>query len=82
MAFGIAELVILGLLADWLVRKIGLPGLVGLLLLGVIMGPHVSGALNADTREVAADLRQVALVVILLRAGFEISKDALAKVGI
>jgi len=81
MAFGIAELVILGLLVDWLARKFRLPGLIGLLLLGVIMGPHVSGLLNAETRAVAADLRLIALVVILLRAGFEISKDALAKVG-
>ncbi|MCK5804860.1 MAG: cation:proton antiporter [Lentisphaeria bacterium] len=81
MALGLAELVILGLLVDWLVRKARLPGLVGLLLLGIMLGPHVGGLLNAQTRAVASDLRLIALVVILLRAGFEVSREALAKVG-
>ena len=39
MVVGIAEMVLLGLLADWLFRRLGLPGLLGLLLLGVLFGP-------------------------------------------
>jgi len=81
MAIGIAELVLLGLLVDWLTRKARLPGLVGLLLLGVAMGPFVLDAVNAETSSVAADWRLIALVVILLRAGFELSREALWKVG-
>lgn len=81
MALGIAEIILLGLLADWLARKARLPGLLGLLALGILMGPYVLGLINASTQAVAADLRLIALVVILLRAGFEISREALAKVG-
>lgn len=82
MAFGIAELIILGLMFDWIARKMKLPGLLGLLFLGILIGPHVLNILNEATKSVGSDLRLIALVIILLRAGFEISKEALAKVGI
>ncbi|MBI9016844.1 MAG: cation:proton antiporter [Phycisphaerae bacterium] len=82
MAFGIAELILLGLMVDWLVRKIKLPGLVGLLLLGVALGPYALNKLPTDLQTAGSDLRLIALVVILLRAGFEISREALAKVGV
>lgn len=81
MALGIAEIILLGLLADWLARKMRLPGLLGLLALGIMMGPCALGVINPSTQAVAADLRLIALVVILLRAGFEMSREALAKVG-
>ena len=82
MALGIAELVLLGLLFDWIFRLIKLPGLIGLLFLGVLMGPYGFNSLNSATQNVAADLRLIALIVILLRAGFEISREALSKVGV
>jgi NhaP-type Na+/H+ or K+/H+ antiporter len=81
MALGLAEIILLGLLADYLTRKLRLPGLVGLLLLGVLLGPYALALVNAETAAVAADWRMIALVVILLRAGLEMSKEALAKVG-
>ncbi|MGD9809687.1 MAG: cation:proton antiporter, partial [Deferribacterales bacterium] len=81
MALGLAEIILLGLLADYLTRKLRLPGLVGLLLLGVLLGPYALALVNAETAAVAADWRMIALVVILLRAGLEMSKQALAKVG-
>jgi solute carrier family 9B (sodium/hydrogen exchanger), member 1/2 len=81
MAIGIAELILLGLIVEWAARKIKLPGLVGLLILGVVMGPHFFNQINPETRSVAADWRMIALVVILLRAGLEMSKEALARVG-
>ncbi len=82
MAVGLAELVILGLLADWIFRKLGMPGLVGMLLLGVGLGPYVLGVLSPDLMHVSSDLRMIALIVILLRAGFELSKDTMARVGL
>jgi NhaP-type Na+/H+ or K+/H+ antiporter len=82
MAFGIAELVILGLLADWLMRKLRLPGLIGLLALGIAFGPHLLNRMTPETQAVAADWRLIALTVILLRAGLEISREVLARVGV
>ena len=81
MAVNIAELILLGLLADWLFRKCRLPGLIGMLLLGVLAGPYVFGLLAPDFLKISQDLRLMALVVILLRAGFELSREALAKAG-
>ncbi|AQQ09673.1 potassium/proton antiporter [Sedimentisphaera cyanobacteriorum] len=82
MALGIAELILLGLLVDWLMRFARIPGLVGLLLLGVVMGPHFLDAVNPAAAAVSADWRMIALVVILLRAGLEMSRQALAQVGL
>jgi len=81
VAVSLAELIILGILADWGFRKFRVPGLVGMLLLGVLMGPYVLAWLAPGLLEISPDLRLVALIVILLRAGFELSKDTLARVG-
>ena len=81
MAVGLAELIILGLLVDWLFRRAHVPGLIGLLLLGVLFGPYGLGRLSPELLAISADLRLVALIVILLRAGFELSRDVLARVG-
>lgn len=81
MAVSIAEMILLGLLADWVFRKLRFPGLVGMLLLGVLSGPFVLNALAPDFLLVSSDLRMIALIVILLRAGFELSREALSKVG-
>jgi NhaP-type Na+/H+ or K+/H+ antiporter len=81
MASTLAELILLGLLADWAFRKLGLPGLVGMLILGVLVGPYVLDVMAPEMLESSADLRLIALIVILLRAGFELSRDALNRVG-
>ncbi|MEE9369251.1 MAG: cation:proton antiporter [Pontiella sp.] len=82
MAFSIAEMILLGLLVDWIFRKIHLPGLLGMLLLGVLFGPYVFDLMEPGFLEASADLRMIALIIILLRAGFELSRDALNKLGV
>ncbi|VGO19170.1 cation:proton antiporter [Pontiella sulfatireligans] len=82
MAFSIAEMILLGLLADWLFRKLRMPGLLGMLLLGVLCGPFVFGVLDKGFLDVSADLRMIALIIILLRAGFELSREVLNRVGL
>lgn len=81
MLAGIAELMLLGLLFDWVFRKMKMPGLIGLLFLGIMIGPYAFNLLNNDIQSVSQELRMLALIVILLRSGFEISRKALAKVG-
>ncbi len=71
MLLGIAELILLGLLFEWVFRSLKMPGLVGLLFLGVLVGPYAFNLLNAETRLVSQELRMLALIVILLRAGFD-----------
>ena len=82
MAFSIAEMILLGLFADWLFRKLRMPGLLGMLLLGILFGPYVTGWMDPSFIAASADLRMMALIIILLRAGFELSREALNKVGL
>jgi len=81
MAINLAEIIILSLLADWLCRKIGIPGLIGMLGVGVLLSPSILGTIHTETLQVGSDLRMIALIVILLRAGFELSRESLNKVG-
>ena len=81
MAVSIAEIIILGLLADWLFRQFRLPGLIGIMLVGVLLGPHLLGYLDPGLLAIGSDLRLIALIVILLRAGFELSRRTLHQVG-
>ncbi len=77
MAISLAFIIVLGLGADYLFRKLKLPGLVGMLLVGMLAGPYVLGLLQPEMMAVSADFRKIALIVILLRAGFELRKDTL-----
>ncbi|MDD3580179.1 MAG: sodium:proton antiporter [Desulfobacca sp.] len=77
MAFSLAVIIVLGLVADYLFRKIKLPGLVGMLIVGILSGPYVFNLLDPAMMAVSADFRKLALIVILLRAGFELRRDTL-----
>ena len=81
MAVSIAEIIVLSLIADWLFRRFQLPGLLGMLLVGVCLGPHALNCLSPSFMGVGPDLRLIALVVILLRVGFELSRSTLHRVG-
>lgn len=82
MAMSLAIIIILGLLSNKLFEKLRLPGLLGMLILGVLMGPYVSNIISEDILRISPDLRRIALIIILLRAGLGIKKDTLNKVGV
>ncbi len=82
MALSLAWIVLLGMLFHSVFRKIGLPGLLGLLLLGVLGGPYGFNFIDEQVIEISADLRKVALIVILLRAGLGIKRETLNQVGV
>ena len=79
--FGLAELLILGLLADGLFRRLGVPGLIGMLGVGLLLGQSGLGLIDPRLLALSGDLRQMALVVILLRVGFGLSLGSLRRVG-
>jgi NhaP-type Na+/H+ or K+/H+ antiporter len=81
MAVSIALIIIFGLIADYLFKKIKLPGLIGMLIVGVLAGPYVLNMMSPEMMKVSGDFRKIALIVILLRAGFELRRDALRRVG-
>ncbi len=81
MAVSIALIILLGLCGDYLFRQMKLPGLVGMLLVGIFIGPYVLNLIAPDMMMVSGDFRKIALIVILLRAGFELRRDTLNRVG-
>jgi NhaP-type Na+/H+ or K+/H+ antiporter len=81
LAFSIALIILIGLCADYLFRKIHLPGLVGMLLAGALIGPFVLDLIYPEMMAVSGDFRRIALIVILLRAGFELRRETLNRVG-
>lgn len=81
MATSLGIIIMLGLLANLIFTKIKLPGLLGMLILGVILGPYGFNLLEPSLLNASADFRKIALIIILLRAGIGISREDLNKVG-
>ncbi len=81
VAASIAAIILLSLIADWVFRRLRVPGLVGMLLVGVLLGPYALGLLDETLLAIGADLRLIALIVILLRVGFELSRSTLHRIG-
>jgi len=81
MAVSIALIIVLGLCGDYLFRRMKLPGLIGMLTVGVLIGPYVLDLMAPEMMAVSADFRKIALIVILLRAGLELRRDTLNRVG-
>jgi NhaP-type Na+/H+ or K+/H+ antiporter len=81
LAFSLAIIILLGLLSDHIFKRLKLPGLVGMLLVGVLLGPYVFNMMDPAMMAVSSDFRMIALIVILLRAGLETRKDTLNRIG-
>ncbi len=81
MAVSLAKILILAMLTDWTFRKIRLPGFIGILLIGFLLGPQYGDQLAPNLLAVSTDLRLIALVVILLRAGFSIHLQNIRRFG-
>lgn len=82
MTTSIAIILCLGLLANYLFTKLKLPGLLGMLLLGMGLGPSGLNWLDQSLLSFSADFRSLALMIILLRAGLGISRNDLSKAGV
>lgn len=81
MLTSIALILLLGLGAGWLFAKLKLPSLLGMILVGIAVGPHALGWLDGTILQISGDIRQIALVIILTRAGLSLNLDDLKKVG-
>lgn len=81
MAISLALIILLGLLSDYIFRQIKLPGIIGMLFAGIIAGPYVLNLIDPVLINASSDFRMIALIVILLRAGFATSRETLNRVG-
>ncbi|MCY3047018.1 cation:proton antiporter [Aerococcus urinae] len=76
-----AYIFIFGLLVYCICRAFKIPSLVGFLFLGIVLGPYAFNLLDPTILDLSADLRQVALIIILTRAGLSLDVRGLIKVG-
>lgn len=81
MLISIAYILLLGMLSGWICRKIKFPGLFGMLLTGIVIGPHVLNLIDDTVLNISTEIRRIALIIILIRAGLKLSVDDLKKVG-
>ncbi len=81
MLTSIAVILLLGLLAGWMFSKLQLPNLLGMIIVGMVLSPYCLNMVDESILSISADLRQVALVIILTRAGLSLNISDLKKVG-
>ena len=81
MLTSLALIFLCGLLLGTLFSKLKLPPLLGMLLTGIVLGPYALSLLDPSILSISADLRQLALIIILIRAGLNLDIASLKKVG-
>ena len=81
MLLSIAVILLTGLLLGGLFSKIKLPSLLGMIIVGIVLGPHALNLIDESILNISADLRQIALVIILTRAGLSLDISDLKRVG-
>ena len=65
----------------WICKKIKLPSLLGMMITGMILGPYVLNLLDDSILGISAELRKIALIIILTRAGLGLDLSGLKKIG-
>ncbi|OJF97097.1 sodium:proton antiporter [Alkalibacterium sp. 20] len=81
MLTGLGLLLLLGYIGGKMASKVKLPPLIGMLFVGVLIGPYMLNWLDSDLLLVSQDIRTFALIIILLRAGLGIKKEQIKEVG-
>ncbi len=81
MLTSIAIILLFGLLVGWIFSKVKLPSLLGMIIVGIILSPHCLNLVDDSILTISGDLRQIALVIILTRAGLSLNFSDLKKVG-
>ena len=81
MLLSISLILILGMFMGWICRKMKLPALLGMLITGIILGPYGLNLLDDSILGISAELRKIALIIILTRAGLGLDLSGLKKIG-
>ncbi|PWM06336.1 MAG: potassium transporter, partial [Clostridiales bacterium] len=81
MIASLAYIFLLGLAFAAVCAKLKLPRIIGMLAAGIILGPYALNMLDTSVLAVSADLRKIALIIILLKAGLSLDLSDLKKVG-
>ena len=81
MLVSITLILFAGMFLGFLCKKVKFPSLFGMIIAGILIGPHCLGLLDDSILDISAQIRKIALIIILIRAGLKLSVDDLKKVG-
>ena len=81
MLLSISMILIVGMSMGWICQKCKVPSLIGMLATGVVLGPYVFNLLDSSILGISAELRKIALIIILTRAGLGLDLSELKKIG-
>lgn len=81
MLFSLSLILILGFSLSGLFNRLKIPGLLAMIITGIILGPYSLNLISPDILNISSDLREIALIVILARAGLSLDINDLKKVG-
>jgi NhaP-type Na+/H+ or K+/H+ antiporter len=77
----VAFIILFALVGNIIFKKIGLPGILGMIVAGIILGPSVLDLIDPEIQAVLKEFKTIALIVILFRAGLGIDRDTLNRIG-
>lgn len=81
MLLSLALILIIGFSLSGILNRFKIPGLIGIIFTGILLGPYVLNLISPEILAISTDLREIALIVILLRAGLSLDIKDLKKVG-
>lgn len=81
MLTSLALIILIGYALASIFEKLKLPRIIGMLITGILLGPYALNLLDPSILAISADLRQMALVIILAKAGLSLNLNDLKKVG-
>lgn len=81
MLLSVALILTLGMFLGWICKKIKLPSLIGMIATGIILGPYVLDVIDVSILNISPELRKIALIIILTRAGLGLDVSGLKKIG-
>ncbi len=81
MLLSIGILILAGLSMGWLASKLHLPRIIGMLAAGILLGPYVLNLLDTSVLDMSGDLRKIALIIIIAKAGLSLDITDLKRIG-
>lgn len=81
MLCSIALMLMLGMFTGWICKRLHLPSLFGMIFTGILLGPFVLNLIDGSILGISSELRRIALIIILTRAGLSLDINDLKKVG-
>ncbi|MBW4449790.1 MAG: cation:proton antiporter [Spirirestis rafaelensis WJT71-NPBG6] len=81
MLASVLWILLMGFLFGQIARRLGAPPLIGMILMGIILGPQVRNVISSNVLDAASELRTVAVMIILMKAGLGLDREKLAQQG-